>query len=256
LQFIQAMKAVDPSIQIGAVLTMPGNWPDGVIAKGDTMDWNHTVLSLLGENVDFAVVHWYPQGPSGESDAGLLAAPANGESTSVSYTPSIPSMVSTLRSLIAQYTGDKASREQIMVTETNSVSYNTGKQTVSLVNALYLAENYLTWLQNGVVNVDWWDVHNGASGGNNNSSSLYGNAQYGDYGLLSNGSCAGAGNCEPAAETPFPDYYGLQIVSKVISNQGQMVATSSSQGLVKAFAVKRGDGSVAILLVNTDPGVA
>lgn len=253
LQFIQAMKAVDPSIKIGAVLTAPGNWPDGVIAPGDTLDWNHTVLSILGENVDFAAVHWYAQGPTGESDAGLLAAPANGESTSVSYTPSIPSMVSTLRSLFAQYTGAKASREQIMVTETNSVSYNTGKQTVSLVNALFLAENELTWLENGVANVDWWDVHNGASGGNNNSSSLYGSAQYGDYGILSNGSCAGAGNCEPAAETPFPAYYGLQIVSKVIGEGGQIVATSSSQGLVNAFAVKREDGSVVVLLINTDP---
>jgi hypothetical protein len=29
LQFIQAMKAVDPFIQIGLVLTAPGNWPDG-----------------------------------------------------------------------------------------------------------------------------------------------------------------------------------------------------------------------------------
>ena len=35
LQFASAMKAVDPSIKIGAVLTLPGNWPDSVVASGD-----------------------------------------------------------------------------------------------------------------------------------------------------------------------------------------------------------------------------
>jgi len=29
------MKAVDPTIKIGAVLTLPGNWPDSVVASGD-----------------------------------------------------------------------------------------------------------------------------------------------------------------------------------------------------------------------------
>ncbi len=252
-QFIQAMKVVDPSIKIGAVLTAPGNWPDGVVASGDTMDWNHTVLSILGSKIDFGIVHWYSQGPGGESDAGLLAAPSSGESTSVSYTPSIPSMVATLRGEIGQYSGSHASAVQIMVTETNSVSYNPGKQTVSLVNGLFLAEDYLTWLENGVTNVDWWGVHNSASGGNNNSSTLYGNAQYGDYGLLSNASCAGTGNCEPALETPFPAYYALQVISKVLKDQAQFVATTSSQGLVYAFATKRDDGKLSVLLINSDP---
>src|SRR5205823_1004054 len=29
-QYASAMKAVDPTIKVGAVLTLPGNWPDGV----------------------------------------------------------------------------------------------------------------------------------------------------------------------------------------------------------------------------------
>ncbi|HEX8007623.1 MAG TPA: hypothetical protein VF482_14490 [Trebonia sp.] len=40
LQYVNAMKAVDPTIKIGAVLTLPGNWPDSVVASGDTKDWN------------------------------------------------------------------------------------------------------------------------------------------------------------------------------------------------------------------------
>ncbi|MFD0531696.1 hypothetical protein ACFQ1I_42140 [Kitasatospora arboriphila] len=30
--YAAAMKAVDPTVKIGAVLTMPGNWPDGIVA--------------------------------------------------------------------------------------------------------------------------------------------------------------------------------------------------------------------------------
>jgi hypothetical protein len=248
LQFIQAMKAVDPSIQIGLVLTAPGNWPDGQTSTFSPQPWNDTVLPIACSAADFVSVHWYPQGPTGETDAGLLNAPANGESTPVSFTPSIPSMVSTLHSKVNQYCGAHASAVQVMTTETNSVSYNPGKQTTNLVNALYLAENYLTWLENGVTSVDWWDVHNSEVTGTNDSPGLYGPNNYGDYGLLSVG-----GPDEPAVDTPFPDYYGLQIVSKVVGGFDRIVAASSNQSLVQVFAIRRHDGSVAVLLINTDP---
>src|SRR3954454_18487066 len=44
--FADAMKAVDPSIKVGAVLTMPASWPDGVVGGGDLDTWNATVLSV------------------------------------------------------------------------------------------------------------------------------------------------------------------------------------------------------------------
>src|SRR4051812_45566332 len=48
VEYSTAMKAVDPTIKNGAVLTLPGNWPDGAIASGDAADWNRTVLSIAG----------------------------------------------------------------------------------------------------------------------------------------------------------------------------------------------------------------
>ena len=99
LQFIQAMKAVDPSIQIGLVLTAPGNWPDGQTSASSPQPWNDTVLPIACSAANFVSVHWYPQGPTGETDAGLLAAPANGESTPVSFTPSIPACTVSSREL-------------------------------------------------------------------------------------------------------------------------------------------------------------
>ncbi|MHB1498787.1 MAG: cellulose-binding protein [Acidimicrobiales bacterium] len=285
LQYIDAMKAVDPNITVGIVLTAPNNWPDdndiGYICGSGSTEipncyWDATVLKDLAGHIGFADIHWYPQNPSNvtaysnppltngapgnpPTDAGLLASTSN-----------IPGMLATLRQRFAQY-GD--GNIPIMVTETNSVSSNPGKQTLSVVNALYLEQDYLTWLENGVANVDWWQLHNGIgttgdNGPADNASqdptapALYGATLYGDYGVLSNGSCgttpsyatpANTQVCEPPADTPFPAYYGLEMLSRFIQPGDALLGTTSSQGLVQAYA-ERGPGQqLRIMLVNDDP---
>jgi len=236
LTFIHAMKNVDPSIQVGLVLTAPGRWPDGI-----KPDWNRNVLSIACQNINFVDVHWYPQDPKQESDAGLL--------NSVNQ---IASMVSTLRARIKQYCGSHASQVGIMITETNSVSFNPGKQTTSPVNALFLADAYMNWMENGVANIDWWDAHNSITTGQNNSPTLYGDNQYGDYGVLSSGQ-SNDGISEPSLDTPFPSYYGLQMLTKLGHGGDQMLSASSSQPLLTVHAVKQQNGRLAILLINKDP---
>jgi hypothetical protein len=256
--YIAAMKAVDPHISIGVVLTAsgaPNNWPDGVTNPVTSpQSWNQTVLSALGSKVGFADVHWYPQNPStitppGPTDAGLLADTAQ-----------ISAAVSALRTEFATWAGDK--NIPIMITETNSVSSNPGKQTLSIVNALYLEQDYLTWLENGVSNVDWWQIHNGIVTSGDNGAALAGSADYGDYGVLSDGSCGtlpgaagseGTQVCEPPAETPFPAYYGLRMLSRFIQPGDTLVATDSSQSLVQAFAARASGGQLRVMIVNDDP---
>jgi hypothetical protein len=256
LSYAAAMKAVDPSIRIGAVLTAPGNWPDGQVNAASPEPWNDTILSIACGALDFVSIHWYAQGPTGESDADLLASPQSGQSTPVSYTPSIPEMVATLKSTLSQHCGAHANALQIMVTETNSVSYNPGKQTTSLVNALFLADQVMTWLENGVTNVDWWAIHNSPFDGNIDPS-LYGHHEFGDYGILSRGMTTTNGEVEPPAETPFPTYYGLQMLSHLgHAPQSQLLSASSSTSLVSIHAVKQRDGKVHVLLINKDPSLA
>jgi Glycosyl hydrolase family 79, N-terminal domain len=238
VQFSKAMKAVDPTIKIGAVLTAPGNWPDG-----QSPDWNSAVLAQCAGAIDFVIVHWYAQSPGSESDAALLGAPHNGDSVS----PGIASMSASLKALIQHYGGANAGNIQIMVTETNSVAYDPGKQVLSLVNGLFIADDMATWLENGAANVDVWDLHNGSNAGNN-SSSLYGSATVGDYGILSVGDSG-----EPAVDTPFPTYYGLQML-KLLGKPGDgLVSTSSSNALLTSHAVLQANGSLALLLINKDP---
>jgi hypothetical protein len=250
-----ALKAVDPFVKVGVVLTAPGNWPDGQTSSLSPLPWNDTVLGIAAGAIDFVDVHWYPQGPTGESDAALLASPQSGESTAVSYTPSIQTIVSTLRSEIATYRGTTADDVEILVTETNSVSYNPGKQTTSLVNALFLADSLATWLDSGVTNVDWWAIHNSPFAGNA-SASLYGSYDFGDYGLFSAGLPVSTGEVEPPAETPFPAYYGLQVLGRFTEHGDTLLATTSSASLVSAHAVRTDDGRVNLLLVNKDPSNA
>jgi hypothetical protein len=260
--YISAMKAVDPHISVGVVLTAsgaPNNWPDGVTNPTTSpQSWNQTVLTALasqppGKTVGFADVHWYPQNPSnitppGPTDAGLLAATAQ-----------IPAAVTAMRAEFATWAGNASI--PIMITETNSVSSNPGKQTRSVVNALYLEQDYLTWLRSGVSNVDWWQIHNGIVTSGDNGAALAGSANYGDYGVLSDGSCgtlpsstgSGAQVCEPPAETPFSAYYGLRMLSRFIRPGDTLVAASSSQSLVQVFAARTGAGRLRVMIINDDP---
>src|SRR5207237_1298405 len=81
-----------------------------------------------------------------------------------------------------------------------------------------------------------------------NSLSLYGTANYGDYGVLATGDTP-----EPPAETPFPPYYGLRMLARLGGAGDQMVAASSSSSLVAVHAVKQANGNLAVLLINKDP---
>jgi alpha-L-arabinofuranosidase len=239
--YSQVMKAVDPSIKVGVMLTTPDAWPDGQTSASSPQPWNTTVLPIACSSIDFVIAHWYAQDPGNESDAGLLAA-----------TRGIAGMVSSLRSQIKQYCGSHGSSVQIMITETNSVSSKPGKQAVSLVNALFLDDSYMNWLEQGVANVDWYTAHGGAADGNT-SSSLTGSAQYGDYGVLSDGNCASAGICEPPVETPFPAYYGLQMLTHLGQTHDTMVKSLSGNRLVAVHAVKQVNGHLAVMVINTDP---
>ncbi len=77
LAYIAAMKAADPTIKVGVVVTMPGNWPDqagtGSGPGGNGLEnWNDTVLSICGGQIDFVSAHWYAQAPGQENDQTLL----------------------------------------------------------------------------------------------------------------------------------------------------------------------------------------
>lgn len=224
LEYISTMKAVDPSIKIGVVLTTPGSWPDGQVASGDSADWNNVVLSIVGGKADFGVVHWYPT-PTSAADS--LTKPST----------QIPVITSTLRSLYGKY---NAANMGIAVTELNP-SYQLNSATAGL----FAADSYLTWWENGVFNLDWWDLRNGGDGTKKTNDD--GTTDHNDGGIVSSGSDGG-----PPLNTPFPAYYGLAMAGRIGSPGDTLVSATSSSSGVAAHAVKTVSGEVNVLLINKD----
>jgi Cellulose binding domain/Fibronectin type III domain len=192
--------------------------------------WNQTVLTALGSSLQCVIVHYYP---GGSSAAGMLTDPSG-----------IAGIVSTLHSQITQYAGiSNAASVPILVTETNSTI-----DTDTQPGALFTADMYMTWLENGATNVDYWNEHNGAG----TISTVNGATDYGDQGMLSNGSSS-SGTTEPSVETPFAPYYSAEMLSKLGSPGAEMVTSASSNALVRAHAVRAADGSLNVLIDNEDP---
>ncbi|MEV6348323.1 cellulose binding domain-containing protein [Actinoplanes sp. NPDC051851] len=226
LSYATAMKAVDPTIKIGAVLTTPGSWPDGIVGTGDTMDWNNTVMSIAGKSIDFVVVHHYPYATS---QAELLSRPQT----------EIPGMASTLKSLINQYAGGRD--VGIAVTEASSLYYKNTSP-----SGLFAPDEYLTWLENGAFTLDWWNLHNGTDC--SKITTVEGATDYDDGGMLSSGA-----SCEPPLNTPFAPYYGTQMITKLAAAGDTLVSAASSSALVTAHAARRPNGDVSVMLINKDP---
>nr|BFE76203.1 hypothetical protein GCM10020092_095040 [Actinoplanes digitatis] len=212
--YAAAMKAVDPSIKVGAVLTMPGNWPDGIVGTGDQGTWNAEVLTRAGASIDFVDVHWYPGG-------GTAAE-------SLTRTEHIEDAVYLLRGQLARYAGANADRIGISMTETNvGVGQNTQP------GALFLADVYSGLLEQGVFTVQWWNTHNGIG----TVSTVAGQRDYGDFGLLSSGGCTSDGSvCEPPMNTPFAPYHALKLMGSFARAGDQLVRGGANNPLVSAHA--------------------
>src|SRR5436190_2007118 len=137
--YVTLMKAADPSIKVGAVVT---TGEDSYINNtnhtavnprtGRTHNgWTPVMLATLkslGVTPDFAIYHRYEQAPGQESDSLLLQS-----------AKSWPNDAANLRQQLTDYLGAAGSNVELVVTEHNSVYSNPGKQTTNLVNGLFMA---------------------------------------------------------------------------------------------------------------------
>lgn len=237
--YITAMKAVDPTIKIGVVvLTGEESWfvhytdHPAINPRTGQMHTGWTPVMLqtlhnLGVTPDFVIYHRYDQNPGGEDDARLLQA-----------SKSWAADAADLRQQLNDYLGAQAAQVELVCTETNSVSSQPGKQTTSLVNGLFYADNFGQILQTEFTTRMWWDLRNGQEKTNNNNTLLYGWRPYGDYGLVS------------GASEPYPTYYASKLMSLFTAGGDQVVQATSTYNHLAAYAVKRTDGALALLVIN------
>jgi len=247
--YIAAMKAADPTIRVGVVVitgedsyathaTHPATNPrTGLVHHG----WTPVLLATLrtlGVTPDFVIYHRYEQAPLHESDAVLLQSAATW-----------PLDVADLRQQLSDYLGDAGAGVEICVTEHNSVYTRPGKQTTSLVNGLFLADAVGNVLRTEVGAYLWWDVRNSQEHLNNNSDSLYGWRQYGDYGVISSPSDGGSAT----AYEPYPAYYALKLLAHFARHGDLVVDAVSGHALLGVHAARRGDGRLSLLVINKSP---
>jgi hypothetical protein len=138
-RWVSAMKAVDASIKVGAVLsTVPY---DESTFPGFTED----VLSGAGDVIDFGIVHWYVE----DNPARLLRAPAERAAA----------IIETVREYFDELGGADPERLEIALTEVGpGQNYPRGN---SHAAGIFAADVYLTMTELGVMNVDWLELHSG-----------------------------------------------------------------------------------------------
>ena len=250
--FRQKMLAVDPTIHLGAVvISGQDSYGNGQHAATNPADgtthtgWTPVVLAnlkSLGALPQFLILHDYPQEPGAESDAGLLAVASTMAATDAAD----------LRTMLTDYIGGTAaSGIELALTEVNSVSYNPGKQSVSLVDGLFAAE-MLAGLAGTEFNAcHWWDLRNGDTEGNNDGSALYGWRSFGDYGIVASGDRA-----DTALNTPYPSYRAAELLTHWADGGDEIVSAGSNYALLSVHAAQRANGDLCLLVVNKDPANA
>jgi hypothetical protein len=239
--YIAKMKAEDPTIKIGVVVTTgeesyvnnrshPAINPrTGAVHNG----WTPvllTTLKSLNTIPDFVIYHRYEQNPTNESDAGLLQSAATWKNDAAD-----------LRRQLSDYLGNDGGNVQIICTENNSVSFDPGKQSTSLVNGLFLADSIGNLVQTEFNMFVWWDLRNGYLTGKNNNPSLYGWRLYGDYGITS------------VDHEPYPAYYVFKLLSHFAAPADRVVEARSQSPLLAAYATRGADGGLRLMLINKSP---
>jgi alpha-L-arabinofuranosidase len=154
LEFRAAMRAVDPTIMVGAV---------GVPHPGDWSNWGNEVIGKGGEDLDFYVIHYYAYDKQPESAQAILSSPQKIWKGVMDSTNAAFDELANGR------------RVPIAVTEYNLAAFqdlDNGQIMTRAANALFIADMIGQMAVNGVTMANQWDLANGKA---NNGT---------DYGLI------------------------------------------------------------------------
>ncbi len=217
-KFYNQMLAVDPTIRVGAVF-------DPAFL---------TSLNAAGVTPHYVIYHRYPQNAGNEIDATLL----QGASGVLNDAASVRSAIT------STYGAANGAAIELAMTELNSTSSGVGKQSVSLVNALFMADSLGFVARSEFNSCLWWDLRNGTSSGNN-AAGLYGWRQFGDYGVLASGD-----RIDTPANTPYPTFYAAKLLTHWGRGGDRVVAANSNYPLLSVHATLLANGNLALLAIN------
>jgi len=208
--FVDSMKAVDPTIKIGAVTV---DW------ENDSGRWNQRMFPQIRDHADFLIVHnyftpwpWTNLSPEDVFDTAYLvgdvAERVRGEWQTYSGKQPIP----------------------IVLTEFNIRAVNLNYETGHL-NSLFFATVLGEIIKHRYAMANMWDLKNGS----------FDNGQ--DHGMLSPGNEPGVTENSPHGSF-FPFYYYTRLFGDV------MVASEVSNANLYAYASRFSSGETGLVIVN------
>jgi hypothetical protein len=240
--YYNLMKAVDPTIKIGAVAdtTEDGtanytNHPVVNPVTGVTHNgWTPVMLTYLRSNnvtPDFLISHDY--------------APADGDTYNLLWTPTWGINAANLRMMLNDYLGTTLAAN----VELNGTEFGPegDKQWISLVGGLFYADMVGQILQTEFNTLLWWDLRNGQTVITNSDNALYG------WRTNSSGSFITDGGCVNGIATPpnlYPSYYCMKLMQYFARGGDNVVSASYDYPLLSAYAVRRANGCLTMLVIN------
>jgi alpha-N-arabinofuranosidase len=237
--YITQMKAADPTIKIGVVVT-PGentyinNFNHFAInpRTGTTnYGWTPVMLSTLkslGVTPDFLIHHVYPE-YGVDADQSLLLDSGNW-----------PGDAADLRQQISDYVGNTGTNIELICTENNSDSGTPGRQSTSIVNGVYLADSLAQLMKTEINGFIWWDLRNGTDTNGDFDSALYGWRNFGDLGVIN------------GLNTRLPVYYTFKLMQNFAQPGDTVLNASTDYALLTTYASRKADGALAVLVINKD----
>jgi len=212
--FASAMKAVDPTIRIGASLATPDGQPTDSdwISKQWTRDWNDKVLKAGCSAIDFVVLDWQP----------VSLAPPDWKSVNESdmLSSSRAKIGVILNSMLGLYHQDCLRDHMPRIAFSTAAIPTWPKLDHPMFTALWVADTYPILIETGAENVSWSEMH-------------------GTSMLSSDGKSFGSA------------FMGLEMLHIVAHNPGDaFVNATSSDPLLAVHATHRRDGVVGLMFVN------
>ena len=215
--FVDSMKAVDPTIKIGAVLYES---PTGSNVK----NWTQEVLAEVKDHADYLVVHDYFTWASDLNDVTVRQV-LNG-------LDKIKKDMDNVETMVAQYTGKPKEFYPVAMTEYNM---RAGRKNNSFLCTVYIAQALGEMTKQGFALANYWDIANGYNENN------------GDHGLLSRN------DADVADYTPHPSFYAFYYYSQCFGDV--LVSAQSDDDEVAVYASRFANDYLGLLLVNeaTEP---
>jgi alpha-N-arabinofuranosidase len=229
--YYPAMKKADPNAQVGVVVDTPND-----------RAWNDVVLRKA-QPFDFVEVHYYPE-YNNDSDRFLLGK-------------AIDNFAHDLEGLRDEMTaaGLPASTP-IYLGEYNNDAGKEGKQSVSIVNGLYVGQMLGTLANAGVPMSTFWLAYGSCDQNGDFSQQLYGWQNFGTEALFSDTlpeyGCQGAPKIPGG--TPFPTARVMALLAGEVPGGSQVRTTTVPPSLhpaVRAYGFAEGNGYAFALFNNT-----